>query len=140
MSHLFFCVSTALIMRAPFVPGSLTYSSFGGGAGGGGGGALSHLLVSPSTAEFIGGSRSSDRLPRALLIIFGINRDEREVVDVAEEGAIDARDDTTDEDRGSADADGRTAGIEWVLECNEGDLEERLLVWLLGVPGERWVD
>src|SRR4051812_13478460 len=35
LSYLFFAVSTALIIIAPFVPGSFTYSNLGGGACGG---------------------------------------------------------------------------------------------------------
>lgn len=115
-------------MRDPLVPGSLTYSSFGGGAGGGGGGTLNHLLVSASIVEIAGGNPSSDRLPSALLMILGINRDERKFVEVAEDGAIDARDGGTDEDNGSADAEDRTGGIGRVFERNEGDLDERALV------------
>jgi hypothetical protein len=115
-------------MRAPFVPGSFTYSNLGGGASGGGGGALSHLLVSASRAEIVGGNRSSDRLLSALLMILGINRDERTFVEWVEEGAIDACDDTVD-DKGSADAEGRTVGNGRVFERDEGDLERRALVW-----------
>jgi len=89
--YLFFCVSTALITRAPLVPGSFTYSNFGGGAGGGGG-ALNHLFVSASAAEVVGGGRSSDRLLSALLIILGINRDERGFIEVGEVGMIDIDD------------------------------------------------
>jgi hypothetical protein len=61
-------------------------------------------------------------------MILGINREEREFMEVAKDGAIDARDGDTDEDNGSADAEDRTVGTDRVFERNEGDLEERVLV------------
>jgi len=88
--HLFLGVSTALIMRAPLVPGSFRYCNFGGGSGGGGS-ALNHLLVSASAAEIVGGKRSSDRLLSAVLIILEKNR-EREFVGADEEGTIEVGD------------------------------------------------
>lgn len=124
MIYLFFCVSTALIKRAPLVPGSLTYSSFGGGAGGGGGIVLNHLLPSASIGEKVEGDRSSERLLRALLMNREKNRDEREALDATEEGAMEVRDDGTDGDKGSADTDGRTVGIGRAFEREDSDLDK----------------
>jgi hypothetical protein len=59
-------------------------------------------------------------------MILGMKREEREIVD-NDEGARDAREDATDEDIGSADADDFTVAMSWVLDGNEGDLETRVL-------------
>ncbi len=98
---------------------------------------LNHLLLSVSMGENVEGDRSSERLLRVLLMNREKNRDEREVLDVIEEGAIEARDDGTDEDKGSAEAEGRRVGIGRVFEREDADLDKWPLGWLRVVPGER---
>lgn len=111
---------------APLVPGSLTYSNLGGEAGCCCGGALSHL--SASMAIFVDRDpRSSGLLLKALLMILGMNREEREVIDIVDKGARDVRDDATDGEIRSVDVDDFTVAMSWEFDCNEGDLETRVL-------------
>ena len=67
-TNLFFCVSTALIIRAPLVPGSLTYSNFGGGVWGVPGLWTLPRFESASKYFIVSvGARSPFREPNALL-------------------------------------------------------------------------
>lgn len=78
-THLFLAVSTDFIVKAPLVPGSFTYSSLGGGM-------WEVVGVAPvlRTSAWVvcsagNGGRSSERRPlNALLMIRGMNRDERD--------------------------------------------------------------
>ena len=74
-AHLFFAVSTALIITDPLVPGSLTYSNFGGA----GAAVVTGVakLFRPSLSTVLGEpGASSERLPwNAFVIIRGRNRE-----------------------------------------------------------------
>lgn len=82
-------VSTALTIRAPFVPGSFTYSNLGGGACDAN--EVPFVFFRPSSVAFRTGrgGRSSDLLPlKAFVMMRGIKREEREDWEETMDGAV----------------------------------------------------
>jgi hypothetical protein len=107
-AHLFLAVSTALTIKAPFVPGSFTYSNFGGGIGGIGDVAVTLFELSISTVFGMGEEgRSSDLRPwKAFVIKRGIKRE-----DIAE------REDKAD---GVVSGSAGTAGVDGAIQIDSG--------------------